>query len=210
MGKSSFEADLEQFVEFFSRPDNRQRLLEGTGDEVGTLIEHCPGGAAAVLAVGLRAKDRISSLAAAANVSDLAEQALDLLRRVEGRRELVEGCLDRAGKSPPTMPTLMVFVEPMFDIEDGQLMVHWVARIPDGRTHESVDSPLQLLPLFPALGDAVRTGWEGMKKLGWSMPEEQASEYAEVLKECADTVERLSSLLPSEVVKAAPEQSAEE
>ena len=209
MGKSSFEADLKEFVDFFSRPENAQKLAEGSEEEVGSLIEGCPDGAARVLAVGLRARDTISRLAQASNATELAERALDLLPRVDERRNLLARCLESAGKGP-SGPPLMVSVEPMFHIDAGELMVHWRARMPGGRAHESVDSPLLLLRLFPPLGEAVRKGWQGMKKLGWSMPEAEAREYAHVLKECADTVERLSSLLPSEVVKAPPEETPEE
>jgi len=207
----AFKEDLTAFVEFFRENDNKRALLEGSEEEVLSLLRECPTGVALVLDVGLANDAAIEELADRAGIPDIAEEALELIRQAKGRSELINQCLRRAGKSAPRAKgfTIELSLKPVFDVSNGEILADCVLHFPDGGVRELVDSPLRWLKLFPLLGEALRDGWEKMKELGWSLPNGQAREYAAVLKQCAETIQELSSLLPEDVVKKPLEDTTE-
>lgn len=212
MSKSAFQADLEEFTSFFGSQETLTQVANGTVQELQTLMEACPGGAAKVLAVGLQSANAIDKLARSEELSDLAEQAAGILKTLSSRSEDLEAWLTEKGMSMESLagPAMLLALAPMFDIEAPDIMIRWQVRTLDGKSYESVTSAWTLLNLFPNLGEAVRKGWQGMKKIGWDLPDEQVTHYAEILKKCADTVEALSSLLPTETDSTAGGQSPQD
>lgn len=209
MSKSVFQEDLEEFISFFGPQETLDRVAKEDEAGLSALMEGCPEGALRVLAVGLRDSDFIGSMGRSEELPDLAEQATSILGALESTTEILEQWLRKHGKSVEAMTgrAMLLGLTPMFDIEAEDIMIRWQALTRDGKRYQSVDSAWTLLSLFPHLGEAVRKGWEGMRKIGWELPDEQVTHYAEMLKRCADTVEALSSFLPAETGSATGEQT---
>lgn len=205
MSDDPLQSDLEEFVAYFSEAQNLALATSGDPGEAEPALTACPGGAVRVLVIGLRSKGTVIGLAEKSGLGELAERAGELLDQLAPHQDLLEDCLQRRGVTFERLTgrEKLLMVEPMFDIDAEEVVIHWKAFLREGQTYESTDTPASLLALFPPLGRAVMRGLEGMEKLGWSMSPEDARYFTRVLKECAETVEILSSLLPSSVTGAA-------
>jgi hypothetical protein len=102
--------------------------------------------------------------------------------------EELRRCLSDGGMS--------IAVTPMLDVDDREMVIHWRAKLPNGHTYETIDSPEFFLRLLPFLGKRVIDGWSLMSEVGWSLSQQETEKFVDILRSCAETIEKLSEALP--------------